>query len=141
MIDREKVIKGLEYCQSACVPDDCECCPLGDCSNAPYTFRITPEVHDAILSLLKAQEPRVMTLEVMPEWDGAFLVESRRKGDMVWASWYAEYELYGETVTRMVDIDGAVDDRAKRMYGSEWRAWTSRPTDAQREAVKWDAAD
>lgn len=86
-------------------------------------------------------EPRVLTLEELPGYDGAFLVESRRKGDMVWASWYADYELYGdgETVTRMVDIDGEVDDRVKRMYGSEWRCWTSRPTDAQREATPWQS--
>ena len=29
----------------------------------------------------------------------------------------------------------------KADYGKKWRCWTAKPTDEQRKAVKWDAAD
>lgn len=29
----------------------------------------------------------------------------------------------------------------RKEYGKTWRCWTARPTDEQRKAVKWDAAD
>ena len=35
----------------------------------------------------------------------------------------------GETYTFCKSVDG---------YGEDWRCWTSRPTDEQRKAVKWD---
>lgn len=136
MDDREKAVNALERVQSYIDNQQRTYASVFKGVNVQAFDDMLSGIQTA-LALLKAQEPRVMTLEELPEWDGAFLVESRRKGDMVWASWYAEYELYGETVTRMVDIDGAVNDRAKRMYGSEWRAWTSRPTDEQREATPW----
>ena len=79
-----------------------------------------------------------MAVDELPGLDGAFLIETRVNGATVWASWYAEYERYGETVCRMVDIGGEVDDRFKKLYGYEWRCWTSRPTDEQREATPWE---
>lgn len=85
--------------------------------------------------------PRVMPLEELPTWDGAFLIETRMNGETVWASWYSEYEQYDQTICRMQDIDGEVDDRFKKLYGYDWRCWTSRPTEEQREAAEWDEAD
>lgn len=32
-------------------------------------------------------------------------------------------------------------DERRHTYNREWRCWTARPTDEQRKAVKWDAAD
>ena len=61
MTDREKVIKGLECCVRTI--DDCECA-----DNCPYETQCWEGtmyldlMRDA-LALLKAQEPRVMTLE------------------------------------------------------------------------------
>ena len=126
-MDREKVIKGLEE-----MLDDSK---YNDSVN--WNPWADTEILEDALALLKAQEPRVMTLEELPGWDGTFLIEVRN-GATVWANWYAEYEHYGETVCRMVDIGGEVDDRFKKLYGYEWRCWTSRPTDEQREAIPWN---
>lgn len=130
MADREKVIRGLQCCQDGI-------CALDDCPYFNMTY-CTTSLHQDTLELLKEQEPQVLTREELPDLDGAFLVEVRNgKNKMVWASYYAEYELGGDTVIRMIDIDGGVDDRLKNLYGYEWRCWTARPTDEQREATPW----
>lgn len=91
------------------------------------------------VELIKAQEPRVLTLDELKAWDGAFLLEYRAKTiTTVWASYYADFEHYGETVCRMIHIDGEVDDRLYTAYGVYWRCWSTRPTDEQREAEKWE---
>ena len=128
MADRENVLHDIENAIEILEKID---------EPTPWCDFIRTTIADA-LELLKAQEPRVMTLEELPDWDGAFMIEIRIKGATVWASWYTDYELLGETVCRMVDIGGEVDDRFKKLYGYEWRCWTSRPTDAQREAEPWE---
>lgn len=133
---RVKVIKGLECCTAEDGGMSCAECPYRP-EELPLFCRQNEMMRDA-LAMLKAQEPRVMTVEELPGWDGAFLIETSIKGATVWASWYAEYEQYGETVCRMVDIGGEVDDRFKKLYGYEWRCWTARPTDEQREMMEWD---
>lgn len=92
----------------------------------------------AAAELLEAQGPRVMTLEEIPRHDGAVLFEVRNKDEWaVFSSWdrnrrskwmiFAFGTNYGHVTGFNIDV-----------YGKTWRCWTSRPTDAQREAVKWD---
>ena len=57
---------------------------------------------------------------------------------MVWASWYDDFLQYGQYITRMVNIDGAVNDQYKELYGHGWRCWTARPTDEQRKKEPWE---
>ena len=118
MTEREKVIKGLECCM---VGDGhspkCEMCPYAEgwddtCGSMDTMFS------DA-LALLKAQEPRVMTLD---EAKSAFVIEYRS----------GKLKEAGMTI---LDLDV---DPANVHYGVIYRVWTSRPTDEQREAVKWD---
>ena len=99
------------------------------------------------LSLLKAQEPRVMTLtEVM--------VYDNRNGCI----WYEDETknivpafVFSEGYRRTSGIVGVMSPcftfiakpqyhRFERMegYGKTWRCWTLRPTDEQRKAVKWE---
>lgn len=118
MIDREKVIKGLECCMS-----DKLCnspCPYkGQCDDGGYYY--SKAIEDAI-ELLKAQEPRVMTLEDFennPNVDqyGCLPCWMEYREEPKWDGW-AE-----ATVHTCVE------------YGR--RPWTSRPTDEQREAEPW----
>ena len=87
---------------------------------------------------LKAQEPRVMTLEEITKaevvWTeySRFLFENAemielphhplKKEDKTWDFQTSTYE-----VTEFLDE-----------YGKTWRCWTSRPTDEQREATPWN---
>lgn len=120
-MDREKVIKGLECC-CGCGQD------YGICEECPYTTnKLTcylPVLHREALELLKAQEPRVMTLE---EFDAHWKIPPQERPP-IWEEWKIDngkgkWKLYG---------------RATGGYGKLWRCWTSRPTDEQREATPWE---
>ena len=89
---------------------------------------------DEIISMMEAQEPRVMTPTeaytadfVYVEFDGvitpALRTSKEREGHR--ESYFATQQLDGEWMRW--------DD-----YGITWRCWTSRPTDEQRQAVKWE---
>ena len=94
--------------------------------------------------LLKAQEPRVMTLEEignalkMPLWK-----ETKRAHKDLYTGWVLAYDIQkgeGITGTRlgMSEPSGRVVWYRLDDYGKTWRCWTSRPTDEQRKAVKWE---
>lgn len=125
----QEIIKTIETCYTAshsCT--ECTLFTVDECNE---------KLMRAVLALLKEQVPRVMTLEELCLWDGSFMLETI-VGDIGWASYFGEYDQYGDIICRIVDIDGGVNDRYKSMYGFKWRCWTSRPTDEQRKAVKWD---
>ena len=136
MVDLENVIRGLE------------CCRRGFCFSCPYNDGIDENVEckqkwaDDALSLLKVQEARVMTLEEIEDaldnvvWldipgaenlaDGFSLIMaySRKNGFVLLDSPFG---------------DNPSQDRFEYTdYNKTWRCWTARPTDEQREAVKWD---
>ena len=93
--------------------------------------------------LQKVQEPRVMTLEEAQT--------ALHNDDVVWV------ELKDKKICGGIRMDGTdyftmqngdvldVTDfdsgEGAEMYGKEVRCWTSRPSEAQMEAVKWDGAD
>jgi hypothetical protein len=167
MMDREKVIKGLECCGYSRFMDKCQECPYDgkDCFKRLKT--------DAI-ALLKAQEPRVMAgaeltdaelieeirkapLVLKPNVDAVSVVmtleevvsaagtpawfEGRSKGAYTgWVLVYDVQEGMGITGTRVgVTKPGHITIwPATELYGAKWRCWTSRPTDEQREAVPWN---
>lgn len=118
-MDREKVIIELEQCLddsiAAVVPAD--------------------TVRDA-LALLKAQEPRVMTLEEVNalDWDYCYLEQERLPGK----EYRGMLGKYIMTCVTWPSITAAKISFGSDGYGKTWRCWTARPTDAQREAVKWE---
>ena len=120
MPDREKVILGLECCSDRRKDgiDKCVECPYND-----WMITCAGDVLIDALELLKAQEPRVMTLE---EWENA---PEPADGECLC------YEIKN-TGLRAVIVK--VFKGYKELYGKWFRCWTSRPTDEQREAVKWN---
>lgn len=126
MNDRDNVIKGLEIVWDAFNHMEHE-------MYADYVFEA--------LALLKAQKPRVMTLEEVKQHnnqDGCVWFEQPtynavaafvRKDDEEYTEIISPY-LLGEPINHGY--------MANRYYGKSWRCWTSRPTDEQREKVKWD---
>ena len=134
MIDREKVINGLECCIER-DPDDHTRC--GEC---PYKSTMCGNrLKIEALALLKAQQPRVMS------FDEAMLDIDR---DVVWI------ELKDDQIVEPAIIIVATNDSAAVMSpfsdeedgalrcdrvlcGKTYRCWTSRPTDEQREATPW----
>lgn len=85
--------------------------------------------------LMKAQEPRVLTLEEVPKYDGAFLIEYRHE---VWPMQWTLFRLELTMAYRFIRADYELGfSLAKDLYGRTWRCWTSRPTNEQREAAPW----
>ena len=135
---REKVIKGLECC---CIHGNCAA--NGGC---PYNSKIYKNCFDSAIKeaivLLKAQEPRVLTLEelrALPEepqtplameervpigtWDGGSVVG--------WKGSLFIQEEYLEDGYRFYNVE---------TYGMLWRVWTAWPDKAAREAEPWQSA-
>lgn len=97
---------------------------------------------DKAIEALTAQEPRVMTLE---EVENAI-------DTVVWVDRPTvknESELFGliqaySRKFKFIQIKHIEMNMGEHTlypyetYGKEWRCWTSRPTDEQREAVKWE---
>lgn len=139
MTDLEKVIKGLEqHMKKRCLSGKEQLQPV-ICPYFQESDCIIELCCDA-LELLKQREPRVLTLEEIWEY-----------GDD--KPLFIEYVLPTETVMKpaIFQPDNSEKDvymcvvsawRASgfyslERYGKDWRCWTARPTDEQREATPW----
>lgn len=91
-----------------------------------------------IRELETTRDPRVMTICEIQSFDGAVYVDEP-KNPVCLKMLYC-YEVgqrtYGHGYT-FVDSDGDKVFYSAQGFGTKWRCWTSRPTDEQREAVKW----
>ena len=132
MTDREKVTKGLECCGGISSVLKCPYQGSEGCDNC------RGNVYLDALSLLKAQEPRVMDAdEIVLSADPSKWLWVERKGD-----YCTEAFKSGKTISGLIAFDSETPcaflfcERPDE-YGKTWRCWTSRPTDEQREAVKW----
>ena len=96
-------------------------------------------MHQDALALLKAQEPRVMTLEEVEHftYGSPYIIETNLIGSEP-RLMYGLYSYQGIGG----NFDFAIADGRKHLfdadYGKTWRCWTSRPTQEQRQAVKWE---
>lgn len=123
----EKVVKGLETCVISGTREDCE---GYECPYFIYNDEVSDDCQVTLfsdaLALLKAQKPRVMTLEEYGTWtdipfterDPVFHEERTKRG----------------SVTCWVNTGVC----SLREYGKNDRCWTSRPTDVQRKATPWN---
>lgn len=135
MADLEKVIRGLECCILR-DPDD-----HARCSQCPYESNCVNRLKMDALALLKAQEPRVMTMEEVKKHNN--------KDNCVW------FELHDIVIIpvfvrqdrqeTIIENPCILSDQTiphlywKNIdYCKKWRCWTSRPTEEQRKAVEWE---
>lgn len=135
MTDREKVIKGLECCATNRLRrEDCEAmdCVYLDLESHGCIHQL---IRDA-LALLKAQEPRVMAYEELSTIDDAFIIESSAVHPLEWVFFF-DTDAKSDAVW-VQGFDGERSIVYREDYGIYVRCWTSRPTDEQREAVKWE---
>lgn len=142
MTEREKVVKAFEFCLMPPSREELEndICSHEDC---PYYREynggkcISAAVSDA-LALLKAQEPRVMTIQEIKNADFCYLEVNGHDGVIpVLLKHFIDDKYIHVTINGgsvyFFDITCDVEKLV--------RCWTSRPTDEQREAVKWDDTD
>ena len=137
MNKREKVMKGLGCCsQGAKEPYTPTIRYCAECPYLKSKIPCTRALARDALELLKAQEPRVMTLEEVHEmaWDYCYLEEEVIK-DKVLQIYSGKYRIKCITWPSIASCVLTFGDDA---YGKRWRCWTSRPTEEQREATPWD---
>lgn len=88
------------------------------------------------LAMLKEQEARVMTLDEVKafDWDYCYLEEERLPGK--------EYRIvcgdYALTCITWSCIASMRIQHGDARYGKKWRCWSAKPTDEQRQEVKWE---
>lgn len=133
----EKVIKG------------CECCMSGQlnglgCDRVPCPYNEFEDcegmLHRDALALLKAQEPRVLTLDEVIQWEGAFWLEYIEEDSNYLCCWgYAFFSWASQNVIELIVRDGyrPLYSFIRSEYGVRWRCWSARPSDEQRRATLW----
>ena len=118
MADLKNVIYDIERCICH-VPDACKDCSKYGGGNA---IGCMEELLTDALALLKAQEPRVMTLD---EWENA---PEPLDGECMC------YEIKNTGLRSMLV---KAFNGCKGLYGKAFRRWTSRPTEEQRGDTQW----
>lgn len=137
MADREKTIKGLEAHATA----------SGCMKNCPYwgieTLNCSRELATDALALLKAQQPRVLTLEelwqmehkpVYLQYENSRLRIAEHvillKAKRCYVPCLGESYIFMRE-HKVRDTYWACD------YNVTWRCWSARPTDEEREGTPW----
>lgn len=132
MADLKTVIYDIERCICH-VPDACKDCSKYGGDNA---IGCMEELLEDALELLKAQEPRLMTLEEVKElnWDYCYLEEEVAK-DKTLRAYIGKHRVKCVTWPSIATCTLTYGDDS---YGKRWRCWTEKPTEEQREAMPWD---
>lgn len=140
---REKVIRGME-CMVQISGKGCkECKYTKECDGSIATmYAGTVQMTIDALSLLKAQEPRVMELEEIKAaafGGGMYWLEFRSIcAPALMIEQKANYKIEFAVLHSRGYGPVMVGQFHPNEYKKVWRCWTSRPTDEQREAVKWE---
>ena len=136
MIDREKVIDGLEHCTKG---------PVGCQTECPYKrdFGCRSQLSADALALLKAQEPRVMKVTEVTACEVSTVLWVEERQGVTWNLFPLEIDVsstHPDTGTNYLFFITYHDIRIFECdeYNRTWRCWSARPTDEQRKAVKWD---
>ena len=140
MVEREKLIRAMEYCTADITPvdenDEClgDVCPFkeggyesGDCQE---------NMIRAALALLREQEPRVLDWNEIGTVDGAVWLEDRDENEVVPGLVMQMHSAVNLDIKKDGKLHTASASRSD--YGEGWRAWSARPTEEQRKAVLWD---
>jgi hypothetical protein len=113
--------------------------------NEDTPINISLECIEDILELLKEQEPRVMTLEevLAMKFDDVVYVEVVPTHTVLSAIVLDVIPKLPEIGIGVVQFRQAptwngINNADLSYYSKTWRCWTSRPTDEQRKAVKWE---
>lgn len=100
-------------------------------------------LHDAI-NLLKAQEPRVLTLDEVLNAEDFVWAEIWTPGDRRWCLIYARINksIYDD-ILMLHEDSGFRWTRLESNYNMKggWRCWSARPTEEQRKNTPWEGED
>ena len=138
--NQERVLHGLNSCGFYDgIPNICEVteCPYRD-DKCGCVHELAHDAGLLISELMKAQEPRVVKMSELTAGEPMLVwLEDIDKEETV-AGMIFDY-VPGRLGFKLTDL-ASMDRIYPRIedYLTRWRCWTSRPTDEQREAVKWE---
>ena len=129
MIDREKIANGLRHCLHY----------KGSCFDCPYDGpNCQNDVLDDAIALLKELEPRVLNWDEVENYS---VVYGEFRGVKEIFPLIITKDMFGRTLSWNPGINRSgecfllvSDEEDKR----NTRCWNIKPTDEQREAVKWE---
>ena len=136
MPDKKEVITGLECCSKGADREptwnNLTACNCGKCPYNKPGIACTRALSYDALSLLKAQEPRVLQFGELLGYEGAIWPEltfgdGRRA---VMPPCMSEGYVMSDDTTGLRSTSSILWMDIKE-YGKTWRCWTSRPTDEQ----------
>ena len=130
MLEEKEVLKAL-----ACKAND----PIVDCTGCPYQDRDScdyQQICKDALALLREQEVRVLDWNEIGTVDGAVWLEDRDENEVVSGLVMQMHSAVNLDIKKDGKLHTASASRSD--YGERWRAWSARPTEEQRKAVKWN---
>ncbi|MCR4622087.1 MAG: hypothetical protein K5663_08405 [Clostridiales bacterium] len=132
MTDFEKVVKGLE----AHIGEHKTClfCPYTSIEGATC---MTQLLKDA-LTLIREQQPGVIRFNEIDNYEVLYLEVKGVTTEDGLAPWVKTRNGYWFSPLICGKSQPEMKLATEKEYGSIARCWTARPTDEQREAVKWD---
>jgi len=139
MSDIEKVVKGLECCMTGDgVVPNCEECPYTMVGN--NTCDSVAALFGDALALLKAQEPKVMTLdEARTALHNDSIVWIELKDKLIAAGIRMDetdyFLMQNDDVLNITDLDW---EDMENEYGKRVRVWTAEPSEEQRKGTSWN---
>lgn len=138
MTDREKVIKALECHVNGHPHTRCHKCPYW--GTGPHGASECSVLAADALALLKAQEPRVMTLEEIQHTDAVWLETHGWKiqGGDIHETVLRRMSDFEDYVTEFADNDDSDITCDNSKLGIDWRCWTSRPDEKRRAETPWE---
>jgi len=132
-MNRIDVIHNLE----SCLAIQCDDCIQEHASHYPLDCEAYDSFIRSAVELLRAQEPRVLTLDEVVNSDAPIVVDyydmplcyASFERDVSSKKWARFYTFGEEDFIKLL-----IEDYNKR---NTWRCWSSKPTDEQREATSW----
>ena len=123
------LIEGLEYCKNKRRYNK-------SCAGCPYVGLGC--AIDAVIEMIKLQEPRVMTFEELSAINGGDIVwiEDRSLNQMIVG---IKYQSPSENCYYVMLIGSKRPQPfSKELYRVNWRCWTSRPDEKRRAETPWE---
>lgn len=131
MYNRTDIIHNLE----SCLAIQCDDCIQEHASHYPLDCEAYDSFVRSAVELLRAQEPRVLTLEEVLSFGAIYMDEPSNPTCLIMLYCYKVERDYRYI---FVDSDGDKIPYPSKEFNKTWRCWSARPTDEQREAVKWE---
>ena len=129
---REKVVEGLKELQSHFLA----MAGISSSKQGRASHIESARTIGEAIALLKAQEPRVMTLEEVKILDSDYYyLESMRSPGKELREIVGTY---GLTCVTWPGITWARQTMGDSGYGKTWRCWTARPDEKRRAEIPWE---